>query len=247
MATETIIYGFQPVLEAFKAGKPIEKLLILNGLHPGKRGALTEMARQTDTPFQFVPKEKLNKISRGNHQGVIAFLAPLHYAQLDRLVPTLFESGRAPLLLMLDRITDVRNLGAIARTAECMGVDALIVPQRGSALIGPDAVKTSAGALNHIPVCREKNLQDTVKFLKESGFVTAALTEKGDKTPDQADLTKPVLLIAGSEENGIAPSLLGSCDLAIRIPMSGNTTSLNVSVATGMILYEVIRQRNKNR
>jgi 23S rRNA (guanosine2251-2'-O)-methyltransferase len=230
-------------MEAINAGREIEKIFLLNNLHPAKLADLKKAATILKIPFQFVPKEKLNKLIRQNHQGVVAFVSPITYARVEDLVPGLYEAGKTPFLLILDKITDVRNLGSIARTAECAGVDAIILPSRGSALINADAIKTSAGALNKLDVCRAPNLKDTIQFLKNSGIAVVAATEKADKNVYQTDFKKPVAVIMGSEEKGVSEAYLELCDDVVKIPMLGETQSLNVSVATGIVLFEAVKQR----
>jgi 23S rRNA (guanosine2251-2'-O)-methyltransferase len=196
-----------------------------------------------NVPFQAVPTEKLNRVTRKNHQGVISYISPISYHSIEDVLPSLYEAGKTPLLLILDRVTDVRNFGAIARTAECAGVDAIIIPSRGGALISADAVKTSTGALHKIPVCREDNLKTTIEFLTNSGVQIVGCTEKTDDLLYSVDLTLPTAIIMGSEENGISPEYLKRCDARAKIPMAGTIGSLNVSVSAGILLYEVIRQR----
>jgi 23S rRNA (guanosine2251-2'-O)-methyltransferase len=183
------------------------------------------------------------QFTRFNHQGVVAYISPVSFMPLEEVLQRVYESGKDPLFMVLDRVTDVRNFGAICRTAECAGVDAIIVPARGSARIGADALKTSAGALMNIPVCRSMNLKDTLQMLKDSGIRIAGASEKADKMMYDTDLSGPICLIMGSEETGISPEYLKKCDALIRIPMFGSTGSLNVSVAAGVITYEIIRQR----
>lgn len=243
MDKNTILYGFQPVMEAMNAGREIEKIFLLNNLHPAKLADLKKAATMLKIPFQFVPKEKLNRLTRQNHQGVVAFVSPITYARVEDLIPGLYESGKTPFLLILDKITDVRNLGSIARTAECAGVHAIILPSRGSALINADALKTSAGALNNLDVCRVPNLKETIQFLKNSGIAMIAATEKAKKNVYQVDLKKPVAVIMGSEEKGVSEAYLELCDEMVKIPMMGETQSLNVSVATGIVLFEAVKQR----
>lgn len=234
------IFGIQPVLEAIRAGKEIDKLLVQREL--GNLEVL-EFARLRNIPTQKVPKQKLDQITRKNHQGVIAFISAIHYAKLENVVADIFEQGKTPLLLVLDRVTDVRNFGAIARTAECAGVQALVIPAKGGAQINSDAMKTSSGALNFLPVCRENDLQETVRFLQNSGIQVVACTEKISKTLYEADFSVPTAIIMGSEEDGISDQLLRSADELVSIPMTGRVASLNVSVANAIILYEAIRQR----
>jgi len=239
------VFGIRPVIEAINAGKEIEKLLVQKDQHSLLIQELIKLAREQNIPISMVPVEKLNSFTRKNHQGVICFISPITYASLDNVITECFQKGKAPIVLVLDRITDVRNFGGIARTAECTGVDAIVIPTRGSAQITNDALKTSAGALNHIPVCREENLKHTLTFLKESGLQIVGCTEKADKMLFEFDFSTPVAIIMGSEEDGISPEYLKRCDSTVKIPMQGKVSSLNVSVATGMILYEAIRQRTK--
>jgi 23S rRNA (guanosine2251-2'-O)-methyltransferase len=240
---DSIIYGIRPVIEAIKAGKEIDKILIQNGLKSENLHELREMIRLQDIPFQYVPIEKLNRVTSKNHQGIIGYISEVEYQKIENVLPMVYESGKDPLILILDRITDVRNIGAIARTAECTGVDAIVIPLNGSAKLNGDAVKTSCGALLKIPVCRSSNLKETIEFLKESGLRIVSCTEKTDNLYTQADYTGPVAVIMGSEEDGISGEYLKRSDYKVKLPMFGEIESLNVSVATGVILYEVIRQR----
>lgn len=239
-----MIFGTRAVMEAIRAGKEIESLLIQKDLQNDLIKELKETAAEAGVPFVKVPAEKLDRITRKNHQGVVCFLSPITYASLDNIVNEAFAQGRMPLLIILDRVTDVRNFGAIARTAECMGVDALVIPSRGSARISSDAMKTSAGALNFIPVCREANLKNTLRYLQESGIQVMACTEKAENDTWSSNLEGPVALLMGSEEDGISPEYLKLADSQLKIPVQGQIASLNVSVATAMCLYEVARQRN---
>jgi 23S rRNA (guanosine2251-2'-O)-methyltransferase len=235
-----LIFGVQPVLEALRAGKEIDKLLVQREL--GHLEVL-EFARLRGIPVQKVPHEKLDRITRKNHQGVIAFVAAVNYAKLENIVADVFERGETPLILILDRVTDVRNFGAIARTAEAAGVQALVVPAKGAAQINADAMKTSSGALNFLPVCREADLTQTVRYLQESGIQVIACSEKVSATIYDLDYTLPTALILGSEEDGVSEELLRIVDHLASIPMIGRVASLNVSVANGIVLYELIRQR----
>lgn len=243
MEKSDIIYGTRAVMEAIHAGKEIEKIMIQSGLSNDLIKELIAMARERRVPYTFVPAEKLKRLSSKNHQGVVCLLSTVTYASLDNIVDTAYREGREPFLLILDRITDVRNFGAIARTAECAGVDAIVVGEKGSAPITSDAMKTSAGALNHIPVCRERDLKVTLRFLRDSGIKIVACTEHTDQNIQKAALTGPVALILGSEEDGISEALLKEADDRVRIPMKGKIASLNVSVAAGVAIYEVIRRR----
>lgn len=237
------IYGIRAVMEAIESGKEIESLFIQRGLGGGLLIELKQTLKEHGIGFQQVPVEKLNRITRKNHQGVIAVISPISYQRIDHLVPAIYERGEVPLILILDGITDVRNLGAIARSAECAGVHALVVPNKGSAEINPDAIKTSAGALYKIDVCREESLVKTVKFLQESGINVVVCTEKTDKNIFSGEFSGPTALIMGSEENGVSNELIRIADELAKIPMFGEIGSLNVSVATGIVLYEVVRQR----
>jgi 23S rRNA (guanosine2251-2'-O)-methyltransferase len=243
MNTEHLIYGTRAVIEALQSGKAIEKILLQKGLSNELYHQLRKAIQGTTIPLQFVPAEKLQRISSKNHQGVIAYLTEITYFQTEDLLREVFESGKTPLLLILDRVTDVRNFGAIARSAECAGVDFIIIPTRGAAQINGDAIKTSAGALHQIKVCREENLKNTIEYLKESGVQIVACHEKTSNFYFNADLAQPTALIMGSEENGISGEYLKRSDLQVKIPMNGNTASLNVSVATGIILFEAVKQR----
>lgn len=237
------IFGVHPVIEAIKAGKEIEKILVKTGTSTHQIYDLLKLIREKKIPFQYVPAEKLGRLTNANHQGVIAFVPEISFTSIETLLPTLFEQGKNPLFIVLDRITDVRNFGAIARSAECAGVDAIIIPMHGAAQINADAVKTSAGALNTIPVCREYNLKETLKYLKDSGLQILAVTEKTNKNYFEANLVTPTVLIFGSEFEGISGEYLKLCDEKISIPMQGSIDSLNVSVATGIIVFEALKQR----
>lgn len=239
---EALVFGVQSVLETLRSDKDIDKVMVQREF---SHAEVEKLAKERDVPVQRVPVEKLNQITGKNHQGVIAFISAVSYAKLSNVVATAFESGQVPVVLMLDRVTDVRNFGAIARTAECMGVHGLVVPSRGGAAINSDAMKTSSGALNFIPVCREPDLVRAVEELKLSGFQVVSVTEKGTGFPQNIDFQIPTVLIMGSEEDGISDGLLERSDVAVRIPMVGQVSSLNVSVAAGMLLYELVRQKNQ--
>ena len=190
-----------------------------------------------------MPVEKINRITRKNHQGVVACLSAVTYYNVEEVVPVLYEEGINPFLIVLDGITDVRNFGAIARTCDCAGVNAIVIPERNSVSVNADAIKTSAGALNYVPVCREKNLVNVVKFLKTSGYKVVGASEKSSVNYTKVDYTGPVALILGAEDKGISNDLLKLCDDFVSIPEFGNINSLNVSVAGGVMMYEVVRQR----
>ncbi len=240
---ENLIFGTRAVIEAVNAGKEIDKIIIQKGLSNQLYSELRKAIKDLDIPIQIVPPEKINRITGKNHQGVLAFLAQITYYETEDLLGQVFEKGKVPLVLILDRVTDVRNFGAIARSADCAGVDFIVIPSRGAAQINADAVKTSAGALNRIPVCREDNLKNIIDYLKESGLQIIACHEKTDNYHFNADLTRPTAIIMGSEENGISNEYLKRSDMQVKIPMVGNIASLNVSVATGIILFEAVKQR----
>lgn len=243
MEDENLIFGTRAVIEAVDAGKDIEKILVQKGLSNELYSQLRQALKGQMVPIQFVPPEKLKRITDKNHQGVVAYLTEITYYETEDLLTSVFEKGRIPLVLLLDRITDVRNFGAIARGAECAGVDFIIIPSRGAAQINGDAIKTSAGALHRLKVCREDNLKTTLEFLKESGLQIISCHEKTESLIYDADFTKPTAIIMGSEENGISNEYLKRSDLQVKIPMVGKIASLNVSVATGIVLFEAVKQR----
>jgi 23S rRNA (guanosine2251-2'-O)-methyltransferase len=237
------IFGIRAIIEAVNAGKTIDKLFIQKGLHNDLFAELWKLVRLKRINYKHVPLEKINRLTRKNHQGVFAFISPIDFHNIEDVVPSLYEQGKNPLILVLDRITDVRNFGAIARTAECAGVDAIIIPEQNAAAINADAIKTSAGALHKITVCRTWNLKLAIQFMKESGIQLVGCTEKTQDMMYKPDYTPPTAIIMGSEENGVSIEFLKMCDARAKIPLAGKIASLNVSVATGVILYEAIRQR----
>lgn len=243
MEENNLIFGTRSVIEAVNAGKDIEKILVQKGLSNELYNQLRQALKGQTVPIQFVPPEKLRRITEKNHQGVIAYLTEITYYDTETLLAEVFEKGKVPLVLLLDRVTDVRNFGAIARSAECAGVDFIIIPSRGAAQINGDAIKTSAGALHRLKVCREDNLKTTIEYLKESGLQVIACHEKTDQLIYEADFTKPTLVMMGSEENGISNEYLKRSDIQVKIPMPGTIASLNVSVATGIVLFEAVKQR----
>ena len=238
-----MILGKRAVLEALQAGKEVDKILMKKDLQGDLAKELLAALKGTGIPLQRVPVERLNRITRKNHQGVIAYLSAVVYQRVENLVPMLFEEGKEPFFIALDGITDVRNFGAIARTCECAGVDAVIIPTTNSVSVNADAVKTSAGALHKLPVCRERNLTETLRYLKECGFRLIAATEKGDYDYSKADYKGPLCLIMGAEDRGVSYDNLALCDEWVRIPMRGTIESLNVSVAAGVLIYEAVKQR----
>lgn len=243
---QNLIIGIHAVGEAIRAGKPLDSIFIQRGLKGPLIGQFMQLLKDENLPWKNVPIEKLNALSRGNHQGVAAFVSAISFANLEEIIAMTYEAGRAPRLLMLDGITDVRNFGAICRTAEAQGIDGVIIPEKGGAAINEDAVKTSAGALFHLPVCRVNSLPKTIVMLRERGIHSVACSEKASELIESVDLTGPVCLIMGSEDEGIQPAIIKQADALARIPMQGKTGSLNVSVATGMVIYEMNRQRGWN-
>lgn len=239
-----MIFGIRAVIEAAEAGKDIDKVLVKRELSGELFKELQEVLRRCEIPMQKVPLERIDRITRKNHQGVIAFTSAVTYQKLDQIVPFLYEQGKNPLIVVLDGITDVRNFGAIARTCEVAGVDAIVIPARGSVSVNADAIKTSAGALHIIPVCRENSLKDAVVFLKNSGIKVVAATEKAAKNYTVADMSVPVAILMGSEDEGVSPEILRVCDELVKVPQFGSIQSLNVSVAAGVMIYEVVRQRS---
>jgi 23S rRNA (guanosine2251-2'-O)-methyltransferase len=238
-----MVFGIRAVIEAIRAGKEIESLYMQRGLGSGLLNELKEVLHEYQLSAQLVPIEKLNRLTQKNHQGVVAYISPIIYQKVEDIIPQIFERGEVPLLLVLDGITDVRNMGAIARTAECAGVHALVIPAKGSAQINPDAIKTSAGALYKIPVCRHDNFMQTVRFLQESGLQLVCCTEKTKDYIYKPDYTVPTAIVMGSEEDGIRNEIIRIADHLAKIPMFGEIESLNVSVSTGIIIYEALRQR----
>lgn len=237
------IFGIRAIIESINSGKETDKLFVQKGLHNDLMKELLDLARAHHVPISQVPLEKLNRLTRKNHQGAIAFLSAVRYASLDNIIDQTYQKGKEPFFIILDRVTDVRNFGAVARTAECAGVDGIIIPGRGSAAINNDAMKTSAGALNYIPVCRVDNLKTTMNFLKENGIHLIACTEKTDELLYDLNFRQPVAILLGSEEDGISPEYLKLCDKKGKIPMLGKIDSLNVSVSAGVAIFEAIRQR----
>lgn len=240
---DSIIFGVRAVIEAIRAERPINKILIQRGMQKELFKELKEELANKKYNLQFVPIYKLNRMTRKNHQGVIAEVSPIRYQEIEPILNQLYENGEVPLFLILDRITDVRNFGAIARTAECIGVHAIIIPNKDSVSVTADAIKTSAGALNKIPVCKVEDLNSTIHFLKESGVQIAASTEKTENLLFDADFTVPLAVVMGSEEDGVSMKILADADIKAKIPMVGSISSLNVSVSAGIMMYEVARQR----
>jgi 23S rRNA (guanosine2251-2'-O)-methyltransferase len=245
VAPSDVIFGVHAVLEAIKAEKTINRIVIQKGIKKEFFEELQQGLKGKDYQLQFAPVEKLDAVTTSNHQGVIAYISPVEYFDAKTLVDELLEHGIKPNILVLDRLTDVRNFGAIARTAECMGVDAIIIPSKGSVTITPDAVKTSAGALNTIKVCKENSVMDTVYYLQQSGLRIVACTEKTMVPLREANLRGGTVIIMGSEDTGISDELLKLADVRAKIQMMGAIESMNVGVATGIVLYEKFRQMNE--
>jgi 23S rRNA (guanosine2251-2'-O)-methyltransferase len=241
-----MVFGRRPIIEAIRSGKIFDKLFVLKNLTGELATELIDIAKANKIVITKVPPEKLNRLTKKNHQGVVGFISPIEFANIDHIIDQCFAEGRDPLVLVLDRITDVRNFGAIVRTAECVGVDAVIVPSRGASQISGDAMKTSAGALNLVPICRTNNLLALLKSMQQSGLCLIACTEKTSTSLYDISYNQPSIVIMGSEDSGIAPEILQRCDHQVKIPLLGNIASLNVSTAAGIILYEAIRQRNFN-
>lgn len=238
-----MVFGLHPVEETIRAGKEIEKIFIQAGERSPRISEIANYARANGIPVQYVPLEKMNRLTRKNHQGVVAYVCPIAYQSVEQVVPMIYESGKVPFIIILDRVTDVRNFGAIARSAYAAGAQAVVVPSRGSALVNADAMKASAGALSLINVCRTDNLKKTIEYLKNCGISIFSVSEKGKTDIWNAGFTDPVAIIMGSEEDGVSEAYMKLSDDCLRIPMPGDIDSLNVSVATGVVCFEVVRQR----
>lgn len=237
------IFGIHPIKEALESGKSVDRVFILERSKNEGLKEIAALARMMEIPVKYVPEPKLNRITGKNHQGCIAFLAPIDFQPLDEVIQQVFERGETPLLIVFDGITDVRNLGAISRSALSAGAHALILPFKSSAPVNADAVKTSAGALMQIPVCKPKHMNETKELLKNYGIKLIACTEKADETIYKAPLNEPVAIVLGDEEKGISTQMLNSCEMQVKIPMPGDFDSLNVSTAAGIILFEAVKQR----
>lgn len=244
MEKKDYIFGIRAVTEAIEAGKSIDKVLVRRDLGGELAKDLLDKIKEYGILMQRVPHEKLNRITMKNHQGAIALLSPVDYYRLEDLVPLFYEEGRNPFILVLDGLTDTRNFGAIGRTAACAGVDAIVIPEKNSVSVTPDAIKTSAGGLFHVPVCRERDTLSAVRMLRENGYHIVGATEKGSMNYTDPDYTVPVAVVMGSEDVGISDAVLRECDDLAAIPIPGKIESLNVSVAAGIMTYEVLRQRN---
>ncbi len=243
-APTNMVAGFRAIEEAVKSGKEFDKVLIQRGLKGPLFSEVMTLIKDYSIPFQYVPQEKLDGLTKVNHQGMIGFTAPIQFSDVESIVDEVFASGQSPKFIYLDGVTDVRNFGAICRTAECCGFHAVIVPEKGSAAINEDAVKTSAGALFHIPVCRVRSTRAFIEKLRNSGVKMMGCTEKSDKRIQDVDFSSPFCIIMGAEDTGISEEFMRHADELAKIEMLGKTSSLNVSVAAGMVMYELNRQRN---
>ena len=243
ISDKDFIFGTRAVLEAIHSDKELDTIYIQKDVQNELIKELVQTCQQLKIPYTKVPVEKLNRITRKNHQGVVALVSAVSYASLDHVISECYSKGKDPFILVLDRVTDVRNFGAIARSAECAGVDAIVIPFKGSAQVNSDAVKTSAGALHHMAVCRENNLETTVEYLQKNGLSVVACTEKGQELIYNTPMNQPLAIIMGSEENGISQPLIRKADHLSKIPITGKIASLNVSVAAALVVFEAVRQR----
>lgn len=239
-----MIFGIRAVIEAIEAGKEIDKVIMRRDLQGDLAKELLSVSKTNNIFVQRVPVERLDRFTHKNHQGVIAFVSAITYEKVADIVPFLYENGKDPFIILLDGITDVRNFGAIARTCEVAGVDAIVIPARGSVTVNADAVKTSAGALMKIPVCKEESLTETIQFLKNSGVKVIAASERGAQNYTEVEYQGPIAIVMGAEDTGVSNENLRIADNLVKIPQFGTIGSLNVSVAAGVLIYEVIRQRS---
>lgn len=244
MDKSELIYGTRALIEAVRSGRHIEKVFLQAGVNNDLMKELVGALKDQDVPFSWVPPEKLKRLTSQNHQGVVGYLAAIQYASMQMIIDHAYSEGRVPFFLLLDRITDVRNFGAVARTCECAGLDAIVIEEKGNAPVTSDAIKTSAGALHHLPVCRVKSMKQAMTELRENGIQVVACTEKAELDLYTVDLSVPTALLLGSEEDGISPALMKDADVLAKIPMKGKIESLNVSVAAGVAIYEVVRQKS---
>ena len=235
------------MIEAIESGKRPEKVLIQRDLQGDNIRRLFQHVRKQEIPYQLVPSERLNKVVSNNHQGVVAFISLIEYQSLESVLPAVYEKGETPLILLLDGVTDVRNMGAVARSAACAGVHALVIPEKGGAPVNADAIKASAGALSVISVCRERSLPESIAFLKECGMQILVCDEKGKDSVYDANLNGPLAIVMGAEDKGVSAAVRRMAGKVVHIPMKGPIASLNVSVATGVVLFEALRQREWKR
>jgi len=244
MDNNDFIFGTRSIIEAINNNRFIDKVLIKKGLDNELSTELFQLIKQNSIPYQLVPVEKINQITRKNHQGVIAFVSAVEFYDLENILPGLFESGKDPLILVLDHITDVRNFGAIIRSAECGGVSCVVIPEKGMARVGTEAVKTLAGGIYNVLICKVRNLNTAIRFMKDSGVKVVSATEKGDKLYTRSDMKVPLAIVMGSEDKGVSGTVLQLSDEQLKIPILGEIASLNVSVAAALMIYEAVRQRN---
>ena len=245
MKKETLLFGIYPVIEALKAKQTIDKAYVQKALQSPKIDAIVADLEALNTTISYVPLEKMEKLCRSNHQGIILISSPIEFVGLETMVEAVLESEKTPLFLILDQISDVRNFGAILRTAECTGVDGVIIQKKGGAPVSGDTVKTSAGAIFNIPICKVDHIKDAIYYLQGSGITTIAATEKTQDTIYNLELNEPMAIVMGSEGLGVSKSVLSIVDKKASLPLLGVINSLNVSVACGALLYEVVRQRSK--
>lgn len=243
MEKENQIFGIRAIIEAINAKKEIDKVFIQSDAHGELMQELMKSLKKNSINFSYVPLEKLNRLTPNNHQGAVATIAPISFVKLETLVDSVMESGKTPLFLILDQLSDARNFGAIIRTAECTGVDGIIIQKQGSAPVNGDTVKTSAGAVFNVPICKVDHIKDAIFYLQGSGVKTVAATEKTENLLYDVSLAEPLAIIMGSEDRGVNPSVLKIVDEKAKLPMFGTIESLNVSVACGAFLYETLRQR----
>ena len=245
MKKETLLFGIYPVIEALKAKQTIDKAYVQKGIQSPKIDTIVADLEALNTTISYVPLEKMEKLCRSNHQGIILISSPIEFVSLETMVESVLESVKTPLFLILDQISDVRNFGAILRTAECTGVDGVIIQKKGGAPVSGDTVKTSAGAIFNIPICKVDHIKDAIYYLQGSGVTTIAATEKTQDTIYNLELNEPLAIVMGSEGLGVSKSVLNIVDKKASLPLLGAINSLNVSVACGALLYEVVRQRSK--
>lgn len=243
MKENEMIFGIRAVIEAIQADKVIDKILVKRELQGDLSKELFEVLRGSEIPVQRVPGERLDRVTRKNHQGVIAFISAITYHRIEDIIPFIYEQGKDPFIVLLDGVTDVRNFGAIARTCECAGVDAIVIPSKGSVTVNADAIKTSAGALHVLPVCKETSINQAIRFLQQSGVKVFAATEKAAENYTEVKYDGPVAIVMGAEDTGVSAENLRICDSMVKIPQFGTIGSLNVSVASSIVVYEVVRQR----
>jgi 23S rRNA (guanosine2251-2'-O)-methyltransferase len=243
MKENEMIFGIRAVIEAIQSDREIDKIVVKRELQGELSKELFTVLKGRDIPLQRVPVERLDRITRKNHQGVIAFISPVAYQRLEDIVPFVYEQGKSPFIVLLDGVTDVRNFGAIARTCECAGVDAIVIPAKGSVTVNADAIKTSAGALHVLPVCKEKSINQAIRFLKDSGITIIAASEKAADNYTAPSYDGPVAIVVGAEDTGVSMENLRICDHMVKIPQFGTIGSLNVSVASSIMIYEVVRRR----